>query len=139
MDHRRIESFISKSGGFPPNNPGGRLKEAIKHRDFKLIVIDPRATESAKRALSSCNPCPARISDSGCNAQRYHSRQLYDADFIAANVAGFEALKRAVTPFTPDYVAQRADVPAANLSKLRGLFAGARYAGIGVAWGPASQ
>jgi anaerobic selenocysteine-containing dehydrogenase len=132
-----LNPLISKSGGFPPNNPGGRLKEAIKHRDFKLIVIDPRATESSKRAHIFLQPLPGE--DPAILAAMLNviiQERLYDADFIAANVAGFEALKRAVTPFTPDYVAQRADVPAAKLIEAARVYAGARYAGIGCGVGP---
>src|SRR5690606_2911966 len=40
---------IAKSNGAPPNNPAKRLKDAVK-RGMKLIVVDPRCTETAQRA-----------------------------------------------------------------------------------------
>jgi anaerobic selenocysteine-containing dehydrogenase len=45
-----LNPVVSRSGGFPPNNPATRLKEAVIERGMKLIVIDPRTTQSAQRA-----------------------------------------------------------------------------------------
>jgi anaerobic selenocysteine-containing dehydrogenase len=44
-------------------NPMKRLKEA-KARGFKLIVIDPRLTETASSPTSSCSRCRARTAPS---------------------------------------------------------------------------
>src|SRR5207342_3387635 len=41
--------IIAKSNGLPYNNPGMRLKEAVE-RGLKLIVVDPRRTDCARRA-----------------------------------------------------------------------------------------
>jgi anaerobic selenocysteine-containing dehydrogenase len=129
--------IISKSGAFPPNNPGQRIKDAIRARDLKLIVIDPRATETTKRAYIHLQAKPGE--DPAILAAILNviiREKLYDTAFIAENVDGFEALARAVAPFTADYAAQRADIPADKLIEAARVFASARSAGIGSGVGP---
>src|SRR5262249_21897808 len=52
-----INPVISKSVGVPLHNPAQRLKDAVK-RGMKLIVVDPRRTETAKRAAIHIQPRP---------------------------------------------------------------------------------
>ena len=99
---------VSKWGGIPQYNPGKRLHDALK-RGMKLIVIDPRETECARRAHLHLQCKPGE--DPTILAGIIHliiDEGLHDQDFIDSDVAGFEALKQAVADFTPDYVAQRA-------------------------------
>jgi anaerobic selenocysteine-containing dehydrogenase len=129
--------IISKSSAFPPNNPGLRIKEAVRERGFKLIVIDPRATDTAKRAYIHLQVRPGE--DPSVLAALLNviiQEKLYDAAFVAGNVDGFDALARAVAPFTPDYAAQRAGVPADKLIEAARVFAQARSAGVGCGVGP---
>jgi anaerobic selenocysteine-containing dehydrogenase len=102
--------IITKSNGAPYNNPGTRLKEAVK-RGLKLIVIDPRRSETARRATHHLQVRPGE--DPSILAGIIHiiiAEGLFDADFVAQNTTGFAALKAAVAPFTPDYVADRAGI-----------------------------
>ncbi len=116
---------VSKWGGIPQYNPGKRLHDALK-RGMKLIVIDPRETECAKRAHLHLQCKPGE--DPTILAGIMHviiNEGLHDAEFIDSDVTGFDALKDAVADFTPDYVAQRAEIPKAQLIEAARTFAAA--------------
>ncbi|MET0988181.1 MAG: molybdopterin-dependent oxidoreductase [Steroidobacteraceae bacterium] len=107
--------IITKSNGAPYNNPGTRLKEAVK-RGMKLIVVDPRRSDTARRATHHLQVKPGE--DPSILAGMIHiilAEGLFDAKFVAENADGFDALKSAVAPFTPDYVAARAGIRAEEL------------------------
>ncbi|MDH3640704.1 MAG: molybdopterin-dependent oxidoreductase [Gammaproteobacteria bacterium] len=114
---------VSKWGGIPQYNPGKRLHDALK-RGMKLIVIDPRETESARRAHVhlQCKPGEDPTILAGI-INVIIEEQLYDEDFIASDVDGFDALREAVAGFTPEYVARRAEVPKAQLLEAARTFA----------------
>jgi anaerobic selenocysteine-containing dehydrogenase len=91
-------------------NPGTQLKE-LTRRGTKLIVIDPRRTETARRATVHLQPIPGE--DTTIAAGLVHlviAMGAVQRDFVEHNARGLEALTQAVSPFTPDYVAQRAGV-----------------------------
>lgn len=120
--------IISKSTGLPCNNPGMRLKQAVK-RGLKLIVIDPRKTEVARRAAIHLQARPGE--DPALLAAMIRiiiAEGLHDADFVAENVNGFEALRAAVAPFDPATVAARAGISADSLHAAARTFATARRA-----------
>jgi anaerobic selenocysteine-containing dehydrogenase len=121
-----LNPVISKSTGVPSQNPARKLKDAVAG-GMKLIVIDPRRTETAKRATLHLQPRPGE--DPTILAGIIHvviEEALYDADFVAENAEGFELLAEAVRPFTPDYVSRRADIPAEGVVEAARIFAGAR-------------
>lgn len=104
-------------------NPGKALK-AFKERGGKLIVIDPRRTETARYADVFLQPLPGE--DPSLLAGLLHvilENGWHDADFCSRHVHGLDALQAAVAPFTPDYVAARAGVPATELHRAAELFA----------------
>jgi len=116
---------VSKWGGIPQYNPGKRLHDAQK-RGMRLIVIDPRQTESARKAHLhlQCKPGEDPTILAGI-INVIISEGLYDAGFIASDVEGFDALRDAVAGFTPDYVGRRAGVPPAQILEAARTFAGA--------------
>ena len=131
-----INPVISKSPGFPGQNPGHLLKR-MNAAEAKLIVIDPRASETAKRARIHLQARPGE--DPTILAGLIHiilSEELYDRDFVAANTIGIDALRVAVNPFTLEYVAERADVPREDLLEAARIFATARNAGVSCGTGP---
>ena len=114
---------VSKWGGIPQYNPGKRLHDALK-RGLKLIVIDPRRTESARRAHLHLQCKPGE--DPTILAAIVHvliRDALYDRDFVRDEAVGFDALKQAVERFTPEYAARRADVPAGQILEAARTFA----------------
>ena len=52
-----LNPVISKATGVPAQNPAQKLKAAVR-RGMKLIVIDPRRTETARRAAIHIQPRP---------------------------------------------------------------------------------
>ncbi|MCV7053822.1 molybdopterin-containing oxidoreductase family protein [Mycolicibacterium gilvum] len=115
--------LVSKAIGIPGQNPSQNLRAAIE-RGMKLIVIDPRRSQTAARAAVHLQPRPGE--DVTILAGIIHiiiDRQWHDPAFIDENVAGFDDLARAVAGFTPAYVAQRADVPEDQLHDAAETFA----------------
>ncbi|MDB5395478.1 MAG: nitrate reductase [Rhodospirillales bacterium] len=117
-------------------NPMKRLKEA-KARGFKLIVIDPRLTETAKFADIFLQPLPGE--DCAILAGMIRiilERGWEDAEFCAQNAADLDLLRAAVQPFTPAYVAGRADIPVEKLFEATEAFAHAKRGPAVSATGP---
>jgi anaerobic selenocysteine-containing dehydrogenase len=132
-----VNPVISKSGGFPPNNPAKRLKEAVVDRGMKLIVIDPRRTESADRAHVHLQARPG--TDPVILAAMIHvilERELFDREFVSANATKLDALRDAVVPFPPERAADLAGVSATQIVEAATAYAAARFAGIGCGTGP---
>ena len=121
---------IAKSNGVPMNNPGQRLKEAVE-RGMKMIVIDPRRTETARRAHVHLQSRPGEDATLLAGLIRIIINEgLCDAAFIEENAEGLEALAAAVAPYTPEYVAGKVDVPVAQLLEAARTFGQARRGGV---------
>ena len=127
---------IAKSSGVPFYNPGKRLKDAV-NRGMKLIVIDPRKTETARRAHVHLQIRPGEdpailagiiriIIDEG----------LCDAEFVAAHARGFDLLKATVEPYTPEYVAKRAGIDKEDLLEAARTFGRAKMGNVVCSTGP---
>ena len=115
--------LVAMSGGVPHTNPGRTLTDA-RRRGLKLIVIDPRRSETARRADLHLQAKPGEDVALLAGILRVIlSEELHDADFVASSVEGLDALRAAVEPFTPKIVAQRADVPAELVIEAARLFA----------------
>lgn len=108
---------------FALQNPVKAMREA-RARGLKLVVIDPRATETARHADVFLQPLPGE--DPALLAGLIHiilREGWHDAEFCAAFANGLDALRSAVAPFTPDHVAARAGVAADDLYRAAALFA----------------
>ena len=131
---------IAKTNGAPPHNPGQRLKEALA-RGMQLIVVDPRRTETARRARIHLQLRPG--TDAVLLAGLVHvilREDLVDHTFVQENAEGLEALRSAVAPYTPAMVSARAGVPADQVVEAARLFAAGRRGGTvcstGASFGP---
>jgi anaerobic selenocysteine-containing dehydrogenase len=108
---------------FDLSNPSKRMKEA-RGRGMKLIVIDPRRTETAQYADIHLQPYPGEDPTIAAGLIRIIlSEGWEDADFCHEHVADMAALRAAVEPFTPEYVARRAGIDADDLRRAASLFA----------------
>ncbi|MCB2076719.1 MAG: molybdopterin-dependent oxidoreductase, partial [Novosphingobium sp.] len=133
-----LNPVIAKSVGVPTHNPAQRLKDAAK-RGMKLIVVDPRRTETARRAAIHIQPRPGEDPTILAGMIRVIIKEeLYDAEFIAGDVDGFETLAAKVESYTPEYVSRRADVPAEQLIEAARVFAshGTQRGMVNVGTGP---
>jgi anaerobic selenocysteine-containing dehydrogenase len=114
---------VSKAIGIPGQNPSQNLRSAVE-RGMKLIVIDPRRSQTAARAAVHLQPRPGEdVTLLAGIINIIIGEQWHDAAFLEENVDGFQELARAVSGFTPEYVAARADVPVGQLLEAARLFA----------------
>ena len=119
------------------NNPVGRITNAVRN-GARLVVIDPRETETARHAEVYLQPRPGEDNTllAGLLALMFEWDAI-DKAFVDQNVQGLERLKEAVAPFTPEYVAGRADVPVERFVAAARVLAqakrGGMYCGTGVA------
>jgi anaerobic selenocysteine-containing dehydrogenase len=111
------------TNGFDNRNPLKRMKQA-RERGMKLLVIDPRLTETAKFADVHLQPLPGE--DPSVLAGLLHiilTEGWEDRAFCSAHAGQMDALRAAVAAFTPAYVARRADVAVADLFEVARVFA----------------
>jgi hypothetical protein len=91
---------------------------------MKVIVIDPRRTETARLAAMHLQLRPGEDPTLLAGMVRLIIDQnLYDRDFVALNARRLEELRAAVEPFTLDYVERRTGVQAAQIAAATRLFA----------------
>jgi anaerobic selenocysteine-containing dehydrogenase len=117
--------LVSVQGGygFYVNNPTKQMREA-KARGLKLIVIDPRQTETARYADIHLQPLPGEDATIAAGMLRMILEQgWHDAAFCARWAPGLDDLRAAVAQFTPDYVARRAQVPEGEFRAAVQMFA----------------
>ncbi len=122
--------------GFASSSPLTWLRER-KAAGMKLIVVDPRRTETAHHADIHLQAKPGE--DVTVIAGLLHvilGEELEDSEFVATNTSGVEALRSAVAPFTPDVVAGRADLDRNDLVAAARIFGRAKRGFVGAGTGP---
>lgn len=118
--------LVSMWGGIPAFNPARRLHQARKH-GMRLIVVDPRRTESARKADIHLQCLPGFDAEIIAAMIRtiIHER-LYDTTFVTDEAEGFDELAQHVESFTPSVVAEQAGIDADDLIAAARLFASAK-------------
>jgi len=110
-------------GGFDTRNPQKRLKQA-RERGMKLVVIDPRRSETARFADVFLQPLPGEDCAILAGIIRIVlSEGWEDRDFCSRYAAQLAELRAAVDGFTPDVVARRAGIDAGELRRAAEVFA----------------
>ncbi|MCK5643427.1 MAG: molybdopterin-dependent oxidoreductase [Gammaproteobacteria bacterium] len=127
--------LISMNGGLGAN-PARNLHRA-KKRGMKLVVIDPRVSESARKAdiHLQCKP-GADTQILASIARHIIVNELYDSEFVAENTEGFTALKESLMPFTPELVAEYAGVNAKQIIAAAELYGQCKKGHVSVGTGP---
>ena len=106
-------------------NPAETNVHQIAHLDralgqgARLVVVDPRRTETAERADLLVQPRPG--TDGALALALGHvlvRDRLVDRDFVAAHVQGYEAYAGLVAPWTPERAATVTGVPVATIETL---------------------
>ena len=101
-----------------------RRLEAIKARGGKLVVFDPRRSETARIANEHVFVKPG--TDALVLAAMVHTlfeEKLVNVGRLASDVRGLETLRQAVVRFTPARVAQATSVPAETIRRIAREFA----------------
>jgi anaerobic selenocysteine-containing dehydrogenase len=120
-----VNPFVSYKG-LPKGNQSVWLSEA-QRRGMKLIVIDPRRSDIARRAWLFIQPRPGH--DAPIIAAMLTTiieERLYDEAFVRENVRGLDELAAAVRQFDADRVAKLADVDPHELRLAARVYAGAK-------------
>jgi anaerobic selenocysteine-containing dehydrogenase len=133
---------------FPSQHPVQQMREALE-RGTRVIVIDPRRSETARHATLFLQPWPGEDAALLAGLLRIVLDEgWHDAEFCARHVRGLDALQRALAPFDAAVVSQRTGVSAESLHEAAALFArpeggrrkrGSAASGTGANMGPHSN
>jgi anaerobic selenocysteine-containing dehydrogenase len=119
--------------GVPAGNPARWLEQRIAD-GMKLIVVDPRRTETARRAHLHIQPKPGGDAFILASiARTLITRGLIDEEFVADNTQGLDSLARTLAPFTPERVAERVGIAPTEIVAAAETFGSAPrgYANVG--------
>lgn len=135
MGNNVVVSSLNQLSG-PPGWRPGSIKEA-KKRGLKLIVIDPRFTETAQLAdlYLPIKPGEDAVLLAGM-IKRIIDKGLHDADFCNKYVDDFEEFVKTLQPYDMDYVAQRTGIDAALIDQAVDVFAGQKRGCVSSGTGP---
>ena len=110
----------------PQSSPSARLNEA-RRRGMKMIVVDPRRSDVARRADIHLQVKPGEDATLlAAIVKVILDRELQDHDYVAQYVSGVEALHEAVRPFDLEYAERRTGVSGEKIESAAVLFATAR-------------
>ncbi|MBZ0161147.1 MAG: formate dehydrogenase subunit alpha [Notoacmeibacter sp.] len=99
------------------------FKQAVK-QGRKLIVMDPRGQELMRHAAHSLRFKPGTdVAMLNALLHTIIEEELYDEQYIQANVSGFEALKEKVKDFSPEAMEAVCGIAAATLREVARLYA----------------
>lgn len=132
--------------GFLASDPTKRLKQA-KARGLKLIVIDPRRTETAGFANLAVQPLPGHDPAILAGLIRLILREGWEDKAFCETYVGTESMRRlreAVEPFAEALVEAQSGLQPGDLRAVATLFArdskqGAAYTGTGPSMAPHSN
>ncbi len=120
-----------------PASGAGKWLAKAKKQGTKIIVIDPRRTETAKRADLFLQVKPGE--DPALLAAMIKlilDENLHNQGFCDRFVESLEQLHEAVKDITPEYASQRTGVPATKIVEAARLFATAKRKTAGSGTGP---
>jgi anaerobic selenocysteine-containing dehydrogenase len=135
IDHADVAMFVGSNPvvshlmGMPQSSPSKRLRNAQK-RGMKLIVIDPRRCELAKRADIHLQVKPGE--DATLLAAMIKitiEQKLYDQEYVESYASGLDDLFEAVKDFDLDYASRRTQVPADSIRQAAEMLATAERGG----------
>ena len=128
--------MVSNGSFLSAPNMRGRLR-AIQARGGRVVVVDPRRTESAREADEHVAIRPG--SDAMlllAMVQTLDARGRVDRTTVERLATGWDRIRESLAPFTPEAVAPHVGIPAADVARLALAFADApsatAYSRIGV-------
>ncbi|MGH8304419.1 MAG: formate dehydrogenase subunit alpha [Steroidobacteraceae bacterium] len=103
------------------------IKNAVKQKGAKLIVIDPRGQGLSRHAYRNLTFKPGTdVALLNAMLNVIITEHLYNEQYIAAYTENFEALKTTIVGFTPERMAEVCGVDAQTLREVARLYARAR-------------
>jgi len=120
------------------NHPviGRMVKRAVDRKRAKLIIVDPRKIELTEFAHVWLRPRPGTdVAWINGLMNVILSERLWDEPYVRERTEGFEALREAVSPYTPEYVERITGIPAGDLVRAARMYGGAGKAMILYAMG----
>jgi formate dehydrogenase alpha subunit len=120
------------------NHPviSSRVKRAVRQHGAKLIVIDPREIGLVKYANIWLRQKPGTdVAVLNGMMNVIISEDLHAKEYIETRTEDFDALKKIVDKYTPEYVEEISGVPAEDLKKAARMYAEADSASILYAMG----
>ena len=115
------------------NHPiiGMKVKRAVRQQGAKLIVIDPREIDLVKYAEIWLRQKPGTdVAVINGLMNVILAEELYDKKYVAERTENFEAMKKVVEKYTPEYVETISGVPAKDLKTAARLYAKANKASV---------
>ena len=124
--------FAAGESGAP-----GRAYAQARQRGTRIVVIDPRNSETARYADLLIQPLPGQDAVLFAAVAHILLRDgSYNRAFCDRFAGRLEALREAVAPFTPELAAARADVPVAQIEQLARWLGDAERPFVGSGSGP---
>jgi len=118
-----LVSHYAPPGSVPSMSPAAQLRKA-KQRGLKLIVVDPRETELARRADLFLQIQPGQDASLVAGMIRLILEEgLHDEAFCSEFVEGLETLQSEVAEFTPERVEALTGIPATQVIEAARTFA----------------
>jgi anaerobic selenocysteine-containing dehydrogenase len=123
------------------SGPDGELQFSVKDcikKGTRLIVIDPRETEMARKADLWLQIRPG--TDDALALSMMHviiNENIYDAEFVKEWTIGFDALTQRVKDYTPEWAEKITWVPAEKIREAARMFATTKPATL--EWGVALE
>jgi anaerobic selenocysteine-containing dehydrogenase len=113
----------------PQSSPSARINHA-QQQGMKLIVVDPRRSDAARRADIHLQVKPGEDSTLlAAMVKLILDRGLQDHDYVSKYLSGVEELHEAVRPFDLEYASKRCQVPADSIAAAAEMFARAETGG----------
>jgi anaerobic selenocysteine-containing dehydrogenase len=118
-----IVSHYAPPGGIPSVSPSDQIRKARK-RGLKLIAIDPRQTEVARRADIHLQVKPGEDASLLAGMIRLIlEEELHDEAFCEQFTSGLDELRASVAKYDLETVAARTEVPAELIAEAARTFA----------------
>lgn len=123
-DSLQADSFLILGSNTTEAHPvlGARIKKALR-AGAKLVVVDPRKTELAQLADVHLQLKPGTdVAVLNALLNVIIAENMLDEDFISRNTEDFEAAKKLVSQYTPEYVSKLAGVEADLIRKAARIY-----------------
>jgi len=132
-DFEKAEAFFVIGSNTTECHPilGAAIKRAAVQRNVPIVVADPREIELTEYAVVHLQQKSGTdVALANALVHVILKEGLEDKEFIAERTEGFEDLKKAVEPYTPEMAEKITGVPADDIVKAARIYANAGAASI---------